>query len=725
MKKIFSLFLFLAGSYYSIAQNTFSTIVKNSNTKEILSNASAAIPALHLTSNADSNGIITITQIPDGKYKVVITYVGYNPTELLCNFPLKSGMPVPDTYLQPLNKELEEVTVQSTRTNQNLRDIPTRIEALPLEELEEKSTERPGDIKMLLSETTGIHVQQSSATSGTANIRIQGLDSRYTQLLQDGMPLYTCYSGNLSLLQTNPLDLKQVEMIKGPAATLFGGGAIAGLVNLISRTPEKAPKLNFIINGTNAKGADASVFYSERRKYMGTTLLSSFNYNDPYDPAGNGFSAIPEIRRFTINPKLFLFPDGHNSGWFGINTTVEKRYGGDMQVLSGHADSLYQYFEQNNSFRFSTQLSFTHIIDAHSRINVKNTVGFFKRELGEAGFTLKGSQLSSFSEVNYVHNSPSSDWVAGANFITDHFTAKPPQDSLSYHLNTMGLFVQNTWRAIRRFSLETGIRLDKNTPAPEKPSSGYFVLPRINALFKLNHQFSSRIGGGLGYKMPSLFNDMSEQEGYQNLKPLNTGTTKAEQSYGLNADLNFRALFGENYSIRINQMFFYTYVDQPLILQQHSFVNAPGHLDTKGTETNIKLNFDELVFYLGYTLTDTRQIFNGLVKVQPLTPANQINFDCSFEAEGNFRIGGECFYTGPQLLSDGTTGRGYVTMGLLVQKSWKHLDVFINGEDLTDVRQTRWGSIYTGSRSQPVFKDIFAPLEGRVINLGVRIKVLD
>jgi iron complex outermembrane receptor protein len=273
--------------------------------------------------------------------------------------------------------------------------------------------------------------------------------------------------------------------------------------------------------------------------------------------------------------------------------------------------------------------------------------------------------------------------------------------------------------------METGIRVDKNTPVPEKPSSGYFVLPRINVLIKLNRQFSSRIGGGLGYKMPSLFNDLSEQEGYQNLKPLTTGNTQAEQSYGLNADLNYRAVFGDNYLISINQLFFYTYVDRPLILQQHAFVNAHGHLDTKGTETNIKLTFDELIFYLGYTITNTRQIFNRIVSEQPLTPRNQLNFDCSYEAEGNFRIGAECFYTGPQILSDGTTGRGYVTMGLLVQKSWKHLDLFINGEDLTDVRQTRWGSIYTGSMSQPVFKDIFAPLDGRVINLGIRIKVLN
>lgn len=712
-------------SYWVMAQNTFRAKAINNQTKAVLKGATANIPDLKISASADSSGLIIITNIPNGKYEIEITYVGFSKSEKVYSFPQNNPNQVVDISIDPATGELAEVTIQTTRTNQNLRDIPTRVEALPLEELDEKSTMRPGDIKMLLGETTGIHVQQTSAVSGTASFRIQGLDSRYTQLLQDGMPMYSGFSGSLSLLQVSPLDLKQVEFIKGSASTLYGGGAIAGLVNLISKTPEDKPELTFLLNGTSAKGADASGYYSQKWKYIGTTIFGSYNYNGAYDPSNTGLSAIPQTNRFTINPKIFLYMDEHNTGWFGVNTTYENRLGGDMQVIEGKADSIHQYFERNKIFRFSTQLSFTHKIDGESRINFKNTIGYFDRQLGEPGYDFRGKQLSSFSELSYLHNSERASWVAGANLITDHFTAQPPQNDLSYAQTTVGAFVQNTYKATNWFSLESGLRVDDNTPAPSKPTSGLFILPRINALFKLSDHLTSRIGGGLGYKMPTLFNDESEQDGYQHIQPLNIGNTQAEQSYGLNGDLNYRNLLGDEASINVNQLFFYTLVDRPLLLQNNTFINAPGHLTTQGAETNIKLVMDELVFYLGYTYTDTKQHFNGLASTQPLTPKNQLSFDATYEIEGSFRFGAESFYTGTQLLNDGTTGRGFVTFGLLVQKMWKHLDIFINAENLTDQRQTKWGSIYTGSITNPDFKDIYAPLDGVVVNAGVRIKLLN
>jgi iron complex outermembrane receptor protein len=725
MKRIFMFLSFMLLSHWLLAQNTFKAKVVNDQTKAALKGATATIPDLKITASTDTSGFITIANIPNGKFEIDITVVGFGITEKIYSFPLLKPEEIITIGLEPTTGELAEVTIQSTRTNQNLRDIPTRIEALPLEELDEKSTMRPGDIKMLLGETTGIHVQQTSAVSGSASFRIQGLDSRYTQLLQDGMPLYSGFSGSLSLLQISPLDLRQVEFIKGSSSTLYGGGAIAGLVNLISRVPEKDPELTFLLNGTTAKGMDASGFYSQKWQHIGTAIFGSYNYNGAYDPSGDGLSAIPLTKQFTINPKVFLYLDEHNSGWFGMNTTYENRQGGDMQVIAGMPDSIHQYFESNKTFRFSTQLSFTHKIDEESQINFKNTVGYFDRDLGEPGLNFKGKQLSSFSELNYVRNGEKASWVAGVNFITDHFTAEPPQNNLDYNLTTVGAFTQNTYKAGNWFSLESGLRLDENTPAPAKPSSGLFILPRLNALFKITDHLSSRIGGGLGYKMPTLFNDESEQDGYQHIQPLNTGNTKAEQSYGLNGDLNYRSALGDEAVININQLFFLTRVDRPLILQNNAFINAPGYLNTKGAETNIKLVMDELVFYLGYTYMDTKTHFNGISMLKTLTPKNQLSFDATYEIEGSFRFGAESFYTGPQLLSDRTTGRGYVTFGLLVQKMWKHLDIFINAENLTDRRQTKWGSIYTGSITNPDFRDIYAPLDGVVVNAGIRIKLLN
>jgi iron complex outermembrane receptor protein len=712
-------------SYWVTAQNIFLAKVVNNQTKTILKGATATIPDLKISAGTDTGGIITIQNIPNGKFEIEITYVGFAKSEKVYSFPQFSPDQVIEVGLEPSTGELAEITVQTTRTNQNLRDIPTRIEALPLEELDEKSTMRPGDIKMLLGETTGIHIQQTSAVSGNASFRIQGLDSRYTQLLQDGMPLYAGFSGNLSLLQISPLDLRQVEFIKGSSSTLYGGGAIAGLVNLISKVPEKEPELTMLLNKTSAHGTNASLFYSEKGPHTGTTIFGSYNHNGAYDPSNTGLSAIPQTNRFTINPKVFLYIDDRNSGWLGLNTTYENRFGGDMQVIEGKTDNIHQYFERNQTFRSSTQMSFTHKINEESKINFKNTIGYFARRLGEPGFDFRGKQLSSFSEVNYVLNGEKASWVAGANLITDHFTAQPPQNTLNYNQATIGAFVQNTWKMIPWLSLESGLRVDDNIPAPGKPTTGIFFLPRLNALFKITDHLTSRIGGGLGYKMPTLFNDESERSGYQHIQPLNIGNTQAEQSYGLNGDLNYRSTLGDESVININQLFFSTRVDRPLILQNNAFMNAPGHLLSQGAETNIKLVMDELVFYLGYTYTNTKQYFNGLTTIQPLTPKNQFSFDSTYEIEGSFRFGAESFYTGRQLLSDGTTGRGYVTIGLLVQKLWKHFDLFINGENLTDQRQNKWGSIYTGSITNPDFKDIYAPLDGVVVNTGIRIKLLN
>jgi len=719
----------MAVTITAIAQNSFKAIILDGKTKQPIAGASATIPSIKQGAIADSTGLLIIHNIPNGNFEVETSAVGHQRNEKTFHFPILSAENASNfsknaivVSLDAKSSELDEVVVQTTRTNQNMSDIPTRIEALPLEELDEKGTMRPGDIKMLLGESTGITVQPTSAVSGAANFRIQGLDSRYTELLRDGMPLYQGFSGGLSILQIAPLDLQQVEFIKGSASTLYGGGAIAGLVNLIGKTPGNDPELTFLLNCNSAKGTDASGFYSQKWKHIGTTIFGAYNYNGAYDPSNAGFSAIPKTNRVTINPKLFLYLDKDNSGWIGINYTSENRFGGDMKVLQGKSDSIHQYFERNVSSRFSTQLSFTHKINNSSRINIKNTIGYFDRNLAEPSVVFTGKQLSSFSELNYVNHQKKTDWVFGTNLITDHFTTTIPVNKYNYSFTTVGLFGQNTIRCGKRVSIESGLRADYNTPTAFSTTKGIFVLPRVNGLFKINKDWSSRIGGGLGYKMPSLFNDQSEKEGYQNIDPLNIGSAKAEKSIGGNADINFKKAMGD-VVINVNQLLFYTRVNNPLTLVRDSFVSEPGYLTTQGAETNIKVNLNEWNLYLGYTYTDTKQHFGGQATTQPLTAKSRFSFDLTYEIEDAFRAGIESFYTSPQLLNDGTTSKGFVTFGLLIQKMWQNFDVYINAENLTDQRQSRWGSIYTGSITNPVFKDIYTPLEGVVVNAGIKIKL--
>lgn len=225
MKKIFSLIFAVFCFKNTFAQNAFNAVVIDSVSHEILIGATAVVKGTTNGAVSDANGEIIINNIPDGEITISFSYVGYKNSEKTFSFPVPARVTV---FLSPSVDVLEEIIVEGTRTNKSIANIPTRVEVLT-EEIDEASTMDPSKIAHLLTHSTGIQVQQTSATSNTANVRIQGLDGRYTQILKDGFPLYGGFSGSLSIMQIPPLDLRQVEYIKGGASTLYGGGAISGL----------------------------------------------------------------------------------------------------------------------------------------------------------------------------------------------------------------------------------------------------------------------------------------------------------------------------------------------------------------------------------------------------------------------------------------------------------------------------------------------------------------
>ena len=723
MKKILFMSFFMTLNLCVFAQNTFNAVVRNSENKNPLIGVTASIKGTSLAATSNENGQIIIVNVPDGVQEIHFSYVGFYERIDTLEFPLKDTSVI-EILLKENSEELDEVVISSTRSTRSIQNIPTRIEFIGSEELGEKGNMKPGDIRMLLAESTGIHVQTTSPTSANASIRIQGLDGRYTQILKDGFPIFSGASSGLGLLQIPPLDLKQVEVIKGSTSTLYGGGAIAGLVNLISKTPTEERDLRFHLNGTSGGGLDINGFYGQKFKKIGTTIFASHNRNGAYDPAKIGFSAIPKFERFVLNPKLFVYFNDKTKMNFGVNTTIENRLGGDMLYIKGNGDNTNQYFEENKTQRYSTQFVFDHLINEKSSFQIKNSVSYFNRNTTIPSYQFEGTQTASFTEANYTNSTEKSEWVAGVNIWTDNFkekqiTAFPLRD---YSQNTFGAFVQNSFKATDWLQLEAGLRTDYVI------DYGAVFLPRVSALFKIANGLTSRIGGGFGYKTPTIFTEESERLQYQNVMPIDDKTNKLEKSYGANADINYRTYIGEDWSFSINQLFFYTYLDNPLLLENPSanlyqFVNSPGYIHTKGTETNIKIGYDDLKLFLGYTYTDARLNQNGMTVESPLTPKHRINSILMYEIEDKWKVGLEAYYFSPQKLNNGTTGEGYFITGFMAEKIWERFSLYINFENFLDTRQTRFGSIYTGTITNPVFKDIYAPLDGFVINGGIKFKL--
>ena len=616
------------------AQNTFKAIVKDGKNKEILIGVNAVLNKTTNGASSDENGIITISNIPNGVQHITFSYLGYESETKSFSFPLSSTAPV-EIFLEQDEEILEEVIISSTRGTRSIQNIPTRVEFISSEELGEKGSMKPGDIRMLLNESTGIITQQTSATSGNAAIRIQGLDGRYTQILKDGFPVFAGAASGLGLLQTPPLDLKQVEIIKGSTSTLYGGGAIAGLINLISKTPEEKRDLSLHLNGTSGKGLDVSGFYGQRFNKVGTTIFASYNRNWVYDPSDTGFTAIPQFDRYVFNPKLFLYLTEHTQISIGLNAMFEDRLGGDIEYIKGKGDDTHSYFEKNKTQRHSTQLTFGHRFNEKDRLDFKNSVTYFKRNIGVPSYSFEGVQVSTFSELSYTHTNQKTEWVAGLNLWTDKFdenklTDFQPRD---YNQTILGAFVQNNWEATEWLNLETGLRTDY------VPDYGTAILPRVSAHFKITDNFSSRLGGGFGYKTPTIFTEDSERLQYQHVLPIDKDKNKLERSYGLNIDFNYVTSFCDgNITFSINQLFFYTYLDNPLLLQSttdglYRLNNITGHTDSKGGETNVKIGYKDFHLYLGYTFTDTGTKENGIRQENILTPKHRLNSILMYEVE--------------------------------------------------------------------------------------------
>ena len=668
---------------------------------------------------------------------------------LVCSEPIFAQSPkhdsIPASKRDTLEETLQNVIISSTRTNQLLKNTPLAVQVVGREDIQEGTAQSPANIRELLTELSGTQMQQTSAVSGNVSIRLQGLDGRYTQLLKDGFPLYGGFSGSLSILQVPPLDLRQVEVIKGAGSALYGGDAIAGIINLISRTPDTTLRLDAILNATNRGGTDLGGFYSHRGQHTGVTIMGSASRQTPADINKDGFTDLPRVRQGTIAPTFFWYPDDSTTLRLGVNVSSEDRTGGDLEAVRHGADSVHPFLQQNHTDRDYYQLSYLRKGHDPQRISVKNSIGYFYRRIAQSagggstggpdaavsssGFS--GAEISSYTEASYSLSRGAHGLVAGAGLVTDAFRPDAAHGSLGYTHNTTGVFAQDDWRLCKNFTLEAGARADVEKTL--------YFLPRLALLYRPIHPLTVRLGGGLAYKLPTLFNASDEEDAYQQVYPISPDV-RAERSASANLSFNYQGYLGDEMRLTVDQNFYYTRLTDALIPQPDSlqkgwlyYLNAPGLVVSRGLETNARLELDDLSLYVGYTYTDaTRQYLPGHPPL-PLTPKNRLVSTLSYEEEGgnegrgkggeeegHWKGGIEGFFTGAQTLDDGGSTRSFWTFDLMVQRSWGHCSLMLNLENFTDTRQSKFGPLYTSTMQNPVFDEVYAPLDGRIVSLAFR-----
>ena len=716
MKKLITIILLVP--VFANAQNIFKATIKDSLTNEVLIGSTAVVKVTANGSSADLNGKIEIKNIPNGKQTIVFSFIGYEKKELTFIFPLADSLQEQTVYLKSEAKEMEEVIVSTTRTNSRIEEIPIRVEVLGGEELNEKGSMKPANIAMLLSEATGIQSQQTSAVNGNVSIRLQGLDGKYTQILKDGFPLYGGFAQGLSIMQIPPLDLKQVEVIKGSSSSLYGSDAIAGIINLISKQPQEKRELTFLINQTSLLGTDMNGYFSQRWKKFGFSFLTANNFQKATDVNKDGFSDLPKTQTFNLAPTFYYYFNPTATLRFGLNGTFDNRKGGDMKVLENKTDTLHKFFEENLSNRISTQLKFDKQFENNKSLTIKNSISYFDRAMNQNTTAFKGNQISSYSEASFNFKIAKHQFVTGLNFISENFSedSTKSHQQRNYNYNTTGLFLQDDWKPTEKFALQAGLRTDYQN------QYGYFILPRLALMYKSGNNFYVRAGSGLGYKVPSIFSTASEQEGINNIQPLSKNI-KAEKSIGGNLDFNYKTIIRDEVSLTFNQSFFATQINNPLALDTFNFVNKDKPIFTTGFESSVRVRWKELKIFVGYTFVDARRKYDTLQTFVPLTPQHKIVTTVVYEKEENYSIGFEGFYTSTMFRDLDSKTKDYLIIGLMVQKHFKHLSIIANCENILDSRQTRFENIVIPPTDTPTFRQVYAPLDGRIFNVAIRIKI--
>ena len=625
---------------------------------------------------------------------------------------LALAAPAQDPKPEDVPKIEVEVTVSATRTGGRIDDQPLRVEVLEREEIEEKMLMTPGDIVMMLNEMGGMRVQATSPSLGAASVRVQGMRGRYTRFLSDGLPLFGEVAG-VGLLQIPPMDLGQVEVIKGAASSLYGAGAMGGVINLVSRIPGDEAQQEFLLNQSSRGATDAVGFFSGPfNSAWSASLLASTHFHQWNDVNDDAWSDLPRYARGVVRPRLFWNGDNGNRFFATIGVTMEDRRGGTEEDVILPAAGV-PYVEALDTRGLDAGFLDQRL--AGGKYVVTSRAAFTqKRHDHQFGEVLERDRhTTAFGEVTVRGAAGAHTWVAGLAIEHERYRATDvPRFDFTY--SVPGVFAQDDVTLASWLFVSGSARLDHHS------EYGTFVSPRISGLLRKG-DWNSRVSFGTGFVGPSALTEETEAAGLTRLElpqPL-------RPEKGRSASIDVTRSAGP---LAATLTVFASTVDDSITVDRDSVYAIRNAERTRNTGVELLGTFRHEPFAVTgtYTYVRARESDGAHTEDVALTPRHSAGVVGMWESEDAGRVGVEVYFTGRQRLEVNpyaSESEPYVILGVLAERRFGRLRLFINGENLTAVRQTEWQPLIRADRGVDGrwTVDAWAPLEGRNINGGIRV----
>lgn len=593
-------------------------------TKEAIAYASVAIEGTKIGTTTDEEGNFIFRSIAPGRYTIVVSCIGYKKEHHTVEVR-KESVAHAHLELVPEATRLDEIVVSANRNETNRKEAPVVVNVLSEKQFEQNNAQ---DLVQSLGFQSGVRVEYNCQNCGFPQVRINGLEGPYTQLLIDSKPIMSALSGVYGLEQIPVNMVERIEVVKGGGSALFGANAIAGTVNIITKEP-LSPSLSVgtdiqAIGGTtysqnfNANGAILS-----KDRHFGASFYQTFRKRNPYDRDNDGFSEIGMLTNNSFGTKLFYNINSKNKIKIEYHTTNEKRRGGNNFDMQPHyadiceaTEHLINALSLNYDFVSSDGKHRLNVYSSAQSIDRNSYYGSHQDPNGYGitnDLTFLAGAMANHHLDKFLFSKASITY--GAEYSTNRLDdqLKAYNIRTQQNVSTIGMYVQSEWTS-RYLNLLIGARMDKHNLL-----SYPVLVPRLSLLYKYNDSWQVRASYSSGYRAPQAYDEDFHitQVGGMSLRTKLADNLNAEYSNSFSLSSDHYAFLGENWQANLLIEGFYTILNDVFatrIIEQDTInniiyqerYNASG-ADVAGVSLSAKLAYKDLVtFSLGYTLQTSK-----------------------------------------------------------------------------------------------------------------------
>ena len=595
--------------------------VLDERTGEHLPFVNVQVKGTNIGTVTDESGHYFLRDMPIGKQTIVFSYVGYETLELPVTMVEDKTIELKAT-IREVSQQLNSVVVTANRYATKRQETATIVNVLSPELFQTTAVSCVADV---LSFQPGLRVENSCSNCGKTDLRINGLQGQYTQILMDSRPVFSSMASVYGLEQVPAAMIDRIEVVRGGGSAVYGANAIAGVVNIITKEPVRNfVNISNVSNINEHAGYDintelnASVM-SENRK-IGAYLFAAHRSRSPYDRDEDGFSEVPKLRSTTAGARVFFKTSAYSKITAEYHHTTDFRRGGNRIDDEPHTADIAEQLRHNidaGSLAFDWYSADNrHFISAYSALQHIGRESYFGTERDTAAYG-RSKDLTSNTGLQYRFSYPcgrmKGDLTVGAEYNYNGLNDR----MLGYHrelnqkVHVVGVYAQNEWKN-DQWSVLVGARLEKHNLLT-KP----VCTPRATFRYTPVEGLVLRAGYSSGYRAPQAYDEdlhVAAVGGNVSLITLDPDL-KPEYSHSATLSADWYHQWGK-WELNLTAEGFYTYLQDVFFLREDGIdpagnilftrTNAPGAW-VGGLNVEGKLVYGQwFTFQIGYTFQQSR-----------------------------------------------------------------------------------------------------------------------